>query len=129
MPWFVELQKQYGPKGLQILGVAFEPTDVKDITEFSKDMGVDYPILVGGQWQQQEVANEYGGVSYLPETLYIGRDGKVVEKIIGLNSREEIEASIQRALAQGAAKATDGQSATLQRLGASSVVLVKANAQ
>jgi peroxiredoxin len=101
MPWFVELQKQYGPQGLQILGVAMdEDTDASDIASFAKDMGVDYPILVGKQSERDAVANDYGGAPFLPETLVISRDGKVLEKILGLKSRSEIEDDIKKALAQ-----------------------------
>ena len=47
MPWFVELQKEYGPHGFQIVGVAMDDASTEDIAKFAKDMGVNYPILVG----------------------------------------------------------------------------------
>ena len=31
MPWLVELQKQYGPEGLQIVGVAMDDASQEDI--------------------------------------------------------------------------------------------------
>jgi thiol-disulfide isomerase/thioredoxin len=102
MPWFAELQKQYGPQGLQILGMDInDDAPVQDVTSFAKDMGVDYPILVAKRSDQVIIGNDYGGIAFLPETFYIGRDGKVAEKTIGLKSRSAIEESIQNALAQG----------------------------
>lgn len=100
MPWFVELQKQYGPQGLQVLGVAMDDADPVDIARFTKDMGVDYPILVGKESVRDAVAADYGGVQFLPETFFISRDGKVVEKIFGLKSRSEIEDFIKKTLDQ-----------------------------
>ena len=47
MPWFVELQKQYGPQGFQILGVAMDDASNEDIAKFAKEIGVNYPGLVG----------------------------------------------------------------------------------
>lgn len=94
MPWFVELQKQYGPQGLQVLGVAMDDTDPKDISEFAHKMGVNYPIAVG----KEAVGEQYGGIPYLPSTFYIDRDGKVVDRVYGLVSRSEIEGDIKRAL-------------------------------
>jgi thiol-disulfide isomerase/thioredoxin len=47
MPWFVELQKEYGPQGLQIVGVAMDDASKDDIAKFVKEMGVNYPILIG----------------------------------------------------------------------------------
>jgi len=94
MPWFVELQKQYGPQGLQVVGVAMDDASKEDIAKFAKDMGVNYTILLG----KESVGDQYGGVPALPETFFIGRDGKIVDKIIGLKGKSEIEEAIQRAL-------------------------------
>jgi peroxiredoxin len=99
MPWFAELQKQYGPQGLQIVGVAMDDASPKEIGEFAHDLGVNYPILVG----KEEVGTAYGGVQFLPATFYIGRDGKIVDKVFGLKGRGEIEDSIKKALAEGQA--------------------------
>jgi len=96
MPWFVDLQKKYGAQGLQVLGVAMDDATPKEISEFAQKMGVNYPILVG----KEEVGTQYGGVQYLPSTFYIGRDGKIIDRVFGLVSRSEIEANIQKALAQ-----------------------------
>lgn len=100
MPWFVELQKKYGPQGLQILGVAMDDSSAKDIAEFAKKMGVNYPIMIG----KEAVGDQYGGLPYLPSTFYIDRDGKVVDRVYGLISRSEIEADIQKALGSQVAK-------------------------
>lgn len=94
MPWFVELQRQYGPQGLQVLGVAMDDTDPKDISEFAHKMGVNYPIAVG----KEAVGDQYGGIPYLPSTFYIDREGKVVDRVYGLVSRSEIEGDIKKAL-------------------------------
>ena len=94
MPWFVELQKQYGAQGLQIVGVAMDDASKEDIAKFAKDMGVNYPILIG----KESVGDEYGGIPALPETFFIGRDGKLMDKIIGLKGRGEIEDDIKKAL-------------------------------
>jgi peroxiredoxin len=99
MPWFVELQKQYGPQGLQVVGIAMDDASPADIAKFAKDMGVNYPILLG----KETVGNAYGGVQFLPETFFIGRDGKVVDKVFGLKSRSDLEDDVKKSLAQGQA--------------------------
>ena len=96
MPWFVDLQKKYGPQGLQVIGVAMDDASPKDIADFAKKMGVNYPILIG----KEEVGAQYGGIDYLPSTFYISRSGKVIEHAFGLVSRSEIEANIEKALGQ-----------------------------
>jgi thiol-disulfide isomerase/thioredoxin len=94
MPWFVDFQKEYGSQGLQIVGVAMDDASKEDIGKFAKDMGVNYPILIG----KEAVGDQYGGVPALPETFIIGRDGKIMDKIIGLRGKAEIEDSIKKAL-------------------------------
>ena len=47
MPWFVELQKKYGPQGLQIVGVAMDDSGNQEIADFAKKMNVNYPIVIG----------------------------------------------------------------------------------
>jgi cytochrome c-type biogenesis protein len=94
MPWFVELQKEYGPEGLQVIGVAMDDSGKDDIAKFAKDMGVNYPVLLG----KEAVGDAYGGVPALPESFFIGRDGKIVDKIIGLKGKADIVESIKKAL-------------------------------
>ena len=100
MPWFVDLQNQYGSQGLQIVGVAMDDASKEDISKFAKDMGVNYPILIG----KESVGDQYGGVPALPESFLISRDGKIVDKIIGLRGKAEIEDAVKKALDTQAAK-------------------------
>jgi len=93
-PWLVELQNEYGSQGLQVIGVEEGDDSKEEIQKFSTDMGVNYPILLG----KEEVGDAYGGVPALPETFFIGRDGKILDKIIGLKGREDIEESVKKAL-------------------------------
>jgi thiol-disulfide isomerase/thioredoxin len=99
MPWFVELQKQYGPEGFQIVGVAMDDASVEDIAKFAKDMGVNYPILVG----EESVGQSYGGVGVLPTTYFLDRDGKLIAREFGLQSRSVFVDHIKKALSQGQA--------------------------
>jgi len=97
MPWFVELQTQYAGEGLQVLGVAMDDAPQKDIAEFARGMGVNYPVLIG----KEAVGDAYGGVQFLPETFYIDRNGKVVDKVFGLKGKAEIEEEIKKVIGQG----------------------------
>jgi thiol-disulfide isomerase/thioredoxin len=107
MPWFVDFQKEYGSQGLQIVGVAMDDSSKEDIAKFAKEMGVNYPVLLG----KEAVGDEYGGVPALPESFFIGRDGKIVDKIIGLKGKGEIEDSIKKALDTSTAPASTTASA------------------
>ncbi len=97
MPWIVDLQKKYASKGLQVVGVAMDDASPDEISKFTQQMGVNYPVVIG----KDEVADSYGGLPFLPTTFYIGRDGKIVDKVLGIKGRGEIEDDIRKALAQG----------------------------
>lgn len=101
IPWLTDLQKQYQPQGVEIVGVAMDDDAEKkpdDIRKFTQEMNVNYQILLGNE----KVADEYGGVDALPTTYYIDRDGKIVNRVFGIIGHKEIEQNIQAAMKKGA---------------------------
>jgi thiol-disulfide isomerase/thioredoxin len=99
MPWFVELQKEYGPQGFQVVGVAMDDASTEDIAKFAKEMGVNYPILIG----KESVGESYGGVNVLPTTFFVDRSGKLIAREFGLQSRNVFVDNIKKALSGGQA--------------------------
>jgi thiol-disulfide isomerase/thioredoxin len=97
MPSLVDMQKKYGPQGLQIVGVAMDDADDKEISTFVHKMGVNYIVLRG----TEKVGEIYGGVDHLPMTYYLDRSGKVVDETEGMAGEATFENAIKRALAQG----------------------------
>lgn len=108
MPWFVDLQKQYGSDGLAIVGVAMDDSDPQKIAQFASRMGVNYPVLLG----TNNVSELYGDVEYLPTTFYINRQGKIVGKVAGLIGKAEIEDDAKKALDSDAGKTAEKTAAT-----------------
>jgi thiol-disulfide isomerase/thioredoxin len=100
MPWLIEFENKYKSQGVEIVGVAMEDTDKKDIEKFLSEMHVNYLILLG----KESVGEQYGGILGLPTTFYIGRDGKIVEQHAGIIDKSLIESHIQRAANTGAGK-------------------------
>jgi thiol-disulfide isomerase/thioredoxin len=75
MPEFVRLQGEYGAKGLQFVGIAVDDAD--KVRQFSKEIGLNYPALIGG-YGAMELSRALGNrVMALPFTIVVGRDGKV----------------------------------------------------
>lgn len=94
IPWFIELQKRYGPDGLQIVGISLDAAGPAHVAQFAKEMGINYTIAMG----DRAIAARFGGVDVLPSTFYIGRDGKIVRSVPGLMRKEQIEAIVTNAL-------------------------------
>ena len=99
MPWLVELNDKYRPQGLEVVGIAMDDGGKDTISSFVKEMKVNYTILQG----KEAVGYAYGGVTALPQTFIIGRDGKIVKTLIGLQSESNFEDGIKAALATKAA--------------------------
>lgn len=92
MPWLVEFYKQYQSQGLEIVGVSMDDTGQETaVAEFIKERNVNYPILRGNN----EVADLYGGLRFLPQTLFIDREGNIVKTMYGIKSKDEFEQSIK----------------------------------
>jgi thiol-disulfide isomerase/thioredoxin len=89
IPWMIEFNHRYGPKGLVILGVAMDDGGKKTVEPFVKNQvfqvngqpgKMDYKIVLGSD----EVADKFGGLLGLPTSFVYGRDGKKVKTIVGL---------------------------------------------
>ena len=93
-PRFEAASKQYAPQGVVVVGV-----DVNDFTgdakRFARRYGITYPLLHDGSGK---TLGPYG-VSLLPETFMIGRDGRVgTQRVPGEMTAAELSAGIRRAL-------------------------------
>lgn len=95
MPWFDELQKKYAAEGLQVIGITTQDDSSRSsIANFANEVGAHYTIVVGNE----SLSGSYGGISLLPSTVYVNREGTVISRVIGLRSRSEIEDQIKLAL-------------------------------
>ena len=98
MPWFQGLAAKYKPQGLVILGLDQDDgMATQEVATAARRVGVTYPILM----PDDKVASAYRLGDYLPETYYIGKNGKVIDQTVGAHSKDELEADIQKAIAAG----------------------------
>jgi peroxiredoxin len=96
MPWLIDFQKQYGPKGLVVLGIAMD-SSADPIKKFTTKLEINYPILLGNQG----VADQYY-VKSLPASIFVDRNGHITDQVPGAASRSFLENEIQLALENGA---------------------------
>ena len=119
IPWLISFQQKYASQGFTIVGVAMdeegkpvvEPYVEKTKFEVSKnvEMTMNYPIMIGNE----DIAEKFGGLLGYPSSFLISRDGRVVKKIIGLVSEDEIASEIERQLAVPAPAASSTSTAAL----------------
>lgn len=94
IPNFVELQKQYGDKGLRVLGVSLDEQGPEVVKKFVKQFGVTYPIVIGNQ----KIVEAYGGINAIPTTFVIDRQGRIVSSHMGYDDKAAFENEIQSLL-------------------------------
>jgi peroxiredoxin len=92
IPWFIELKKQYGAEGLEILGVSIDDSPA-DLKVFAAEHKMNYPVLVG--LTQDKLLETYEAEVSVPVTWFIKKDGTVQNRTIGINSREYFEKQIK----------------------------------
>ena len=81
MPEFIKAQQQYGPKGLQFVGIAVDQAD--KVEQFAKEIGLNYPALIGG-FGAMELSKTLGNnLMALPFTVVLDRKGAVIHTQLG----------------------------------------------
>lgn len=84
-PVLGRLYREYRPRGLEIVGIAFEVTgdtaqDGVMVRRFRDKFDVPYPLLLGGASETDVVAAlfpQLEGFTAFPTTIFLGRDGRV----------------------------------------------------
>jgi thiol-disulfide isomerase/thioredoxin len=96
MPEFVKAQREYGPRGLQFVGIAVDDAD--KVGKFVGELGLNYPALVGG-YQALDISKNLGNsLSALPFTVVIDRQGKIVRTQLGQLKPAELQSIVTKLL-------------------------------
>jgi anti-sigma factor (TIGR02949 family) len=96
IPWFVEFQSKYGPRGFSAIGISIDDSAAK-LKPFVGAYKMNYPVLIGdGRDDVKEKA--YGPLGVYPTTFVIGRDGKICKVHLGLSSKGTFEQEIKALL-------------------------------
>lgn len=83
---FNTLQKQYGDKGFQFVGVALDDLDA--VQTYLKTSTISYPVLIGED-QAMTVASHYGDdEGVVPYTAFINRKGQIAYIQYGAMSQD-----------------------------------------
>lgn len=90
IPGFVELQKQYGDKGLVVIGISLDEQGSAVVKPFMKQFEMNYPVVMG----DAKIVQDFGGMEGLPTTFIIDRTGNIVASHVGYAPKETFEKEI-----------------------------------
>ena len=95
MPAFVQWQREYGPRGLQIVGISMDD-DPALARRLAAKLRLNYPVTMGNE----KLGELYGGVLGLPLTYLIDRKGIVRARFQGETDLKTIEKQLKSLLAE-----------------------------
>jgi thiol-disulfide isomerase/thioredoxin len=105
IPSLKELQVGFGPKGFSVIALSMDedgPDVVKRLVERSK---INYPVLMA----DRQVAHGFGGVSGLPTTFLINREGSMVRRYLGYVGHDVLERDIEELLSEDRGQTTEAR--------------------
>lgn len=93
MPRFAAWQKQYGPRGLQVIGISMDDDPALARKVYAK-LRLNYPVAMG----DEKLGAAYGGVLGLPLTFLIDRNGIIQAQFSGESDLKAMEEKMKALL-------------------------------
>ena len=98
IPAFIRLERQYRDRGFQVIGISVDNT-ARPVRKFYEDYMMNYPVAMCDSLTRRV----YGGLTGVPTTFLIARDGHIESKMVGAPDNMEaylgsFEARIQKLL-------------------------------
>jgi thiol-disulfide isomerase/thioredoxin len=91
VPDLVRWQREYKGRGLQVVGVTYPPTDLREVRRFVRHFRLNYPVLLGAR----ETKTLFIEGETLPLTIVLDREGNIRERIEGILLPEEFDEKIK----------------------------------
>jgi peroxiredoxin len=95
IPWLVDFQKRYGPKGLAVIAISMYGDSPDVLRSYITEHGMkNFTVVVGSQ----QTAELFGGVYGLPHTFVVDPHGRYVSSHAGMINRSEVETELDALL-------------------------------
>jgi peroxiredoxin len=91
IPGFIELQKRFGDRGLQIVGLSVDDPPSK-AKEYAAAMKMNYPILLAEG--KEDILKAYDPIPSIPVSVIIDRRGRIVARHLGIAAMDVFEKEI-----------------------------------
>lgn len=79
IPSFIDIQKEFGPQGLTIIGISTDDGGSQLVAKFIKKMKINYPVAM----VDKKTPRNFGGILGIPTTFLINKKGQVAQRYDG----------------------------------------------
>lgn len=100
IPDFVDVYREFGPKGLAIIGVSLDTKERSAIVSFVKDFKINYPVVLETRRQTEKLIDDFKPGQFIPTTFIIDKQGRIRDKIVRSMDREEMVRYFNRLIAE-----------------------------
>src|SRR6266436_529390 len=90
IPGFIAIQTKYADKGFTMVGVSLDEQGPSVVKSFMHNFGMNYPVVMANQ----KIVLDYGGITAIPTTFVIDRQGNVVTAYQGAMDQATFESVI-----------------------------------
>ena len=94
IPDFITVQKEYGDKGVVVIGLSVDSVQPSEVAAFVKKAGINYPIVMC----TDKIADAYKTEEGVPWTFFVAPDGKLAATHQGGVDKSYLEGYIQKLL-------------------------------
>ena len=94
IPGFIEVYNRHREKGFELIGISLDSDSRENMPGFLMNHRISYRILFG----DLETARAYGGVSALPTTFFVGRDGEIKYVHVGYMDKDAFDKEVRKLL-------------------------------
>ena len=94
IPGFVEVYNKHRSKGFELVGISLDTDTRGNLAGFLMSQKIEYTVLFG----DLATARAYGGVSSIPTTFFVGKDGEIKNVHVGYMDRDAFDREVQKLL-------------------------------
>ncbi len=94
IPALMMLHEKYRDRNFQVISINVDDPEGKKVAAYANQFGINYPLLSGDDKAMQR----FGGITALPTSFLLDREGRIIEKIQGLLHEAELERRVLAAL-------------------------------
>jgi peroxiredoxin len=94
IPGFAEVYNRHREKGFEMIGISLDTDTRENLPVFLAANRIEFVVLLG----DQDTMRAFGGVTSIPTTFFVGKDGKIRKIFQGYIGKEDFDREVRELL-------------------------------